>query len=130
MLESELQKLNDLYRDIVMITGATPDLSRDYYLDEQMPGLLSSLRAIGKSLNDEFDRVSALNASLGSELSFLKTLAAQLTSFAGQPDTIPERLGNFKTNISTLSTLMTSLKSLPLEVDYLRFQTQIGRAHV
>lgn len=123
VLESELQKLNDLYRDIVMITGATPDLSRDYYLDEQMPGLLSSLRAIGKSLNDEFDRVSALNASLGSELSFLKTLAAQLTSFAGQPDTIPERLGNFKTNISTLSTLMTSLKSLPLEVDYLRFQT-------
>lgn len=119
VLESQLQLLNTLYRDIVMITGSTPDLSRDYYLDEQMPDLVSTMAKIAKNLRDEYTRASELSKSLGSQLSFLETFATQLESFCETIEELPERLSYFKTNISSLSSLMVTMKSLPLELDYL-----------
>ncbi len=119
VLESQLNLLNRLYRDIVMITGSAPDLSRNYYLDEQMPDLVPSMAKIAKNLRDEYTRASGLSKSLGSQLSFLKTFAAQLESFCVTIEDLPKRLSYFKTNISSLSSLMMTMKSLPLELDYL-----------
>jgi len=123
VIEKEVEKLNSLYQSIVMITGASPDLNRDYYLDEQIPDLIQRLRSISQNLLDEYNRVSSVNRSLGSQLSFLKTFSSQLESFCEHPTTIPKRLSHFKSNISTLSSLMINIQSLPLEVDYIRFQT-------
>lgn len=48
----------------------------------------------------------------------------QLDGFLKDVDTIPQRLSNFSSNISSLSAWMLNLKNQPLEIDYLRIQSE------
>lgn len=123
VLEEALTGLNTLYRRVVMITGTVPDTLRDYSLHTQIPDLVSSMRRYAQVLTDEIERIERLTGSEGSEASFLRRFAEQLISFADKPDTIPERLSYFKSNISALSTLLLSLHQQPLELDTLTVAT-------
>lgn len=114
-----LTELNTLYRKIIMITGTTPDTLRDYALDDELPGLTTSLLNLASTLRDEVARVEQTTGISGSELSALIQFADLLERMSESPDTIPSRLSVFKSNISTLAQLLTSLINTPLEVDYL-----------
>lgn len=124
VLEKEIKALNEIYQQILFITGPTPDTSRDYFLEEQIPGLLADFSASATVLRQEYDRVMAQNDGLGSSVTFMKTFALFLDSLVKEPDTIASRLYTFKSNIATLSSLQWSLQDNPLEIDYLVFQTQ------
>lgn len=123
VLEKEIKNLNEIYQKILFITGPTPDTSRDYFLEEQIPGLLAGFSASATVLKQEYERVMAQNDGLGSSVTFMKTFASFLDSLVKEPDTIAGRLYNFKSNIATLSSLQWSLQDNPLEIDYLKFQT-------
>ncbi len=114
-----LSELNTLYRKIIMITGTAPDPLRDYALDDELPGLTTSLLNLASTLRDEVARVEQTTGISGSELSALIQFADLLERMTESPDTIPTRLSIFKSNISTLAQLLASLISSPLEVDYL-----------
>lgn len=114
-----LTELNTLYRKIIMITGTTPDPLRDYALDDELPGLTTSLLNLASTLRDEVARVEQTTGISGSELSALIQFADLLERMSESPDTIPSRLSVFKSNIGTLAQLLTSLINTPLEVDYL-----------
>lgn len=114
-----LTELNTLYRQIIMITGTTPDALRDYALDDELPGLTTSLLNLASTLRDEVARVERDTGISGSELSALIQFADLLERMSEKPDTIPDRLSVFKSNIGTLAQLLTSLINTPLEVDYL-----------
>lgn len=118
-LNQTLTELNTIYRKIVMITGSTPDTLRDYQIEVQIPELLSSFRHCAQAMLDEIDRIEKFSGSVGSDAAFLRRFAKQLHDFCENPDTIPSRLSSYKSNISTLSTLLISLQSQPLELDYL-----------
>lgn len=115
-----IYRLNDLYRQIIMITGTTPDSLRDYYLDKEIPQLIPTLQ-------EQSDRIQALMADFGrastdaggSQVSFMKEVVAQLNSFIKKPETIQTRLQQFQSNISSLADLNLSLKNQPLQLDYL-----------
>ncbi len=49
VLSGCLSQLNDLYRQIIMITGTTPDALRDYSLHQEIPGLTNTLLNLAKS---------------------------------------------------------------------------------
>ena len=114
-----LTELNTLYRKIIMFTGTTPDPLRDYALDDELPGLTTSLLNLASTLRDEVTRVEQTTGISGSELSALIQFADLLERMSESPDTIPSRLSVFKSNISTLAQLLASLIRSPLEVDYL-----------
>lgn len=100
-----------------MITGTTPDVCRDYKLDKEISGLLSSFREIADRLREEIVRVESLLQNAGSEVSMLEEIAAQLESFIDDPQTIPERLSRYKENISTLGSWLLRMKEQALELD-------------
>lgn len=117
-LSNALDVLNDLYRKIVMITSVQPDPSRDYDVDQQIPGLLESfdnqaatLRKAAKTLRE--------NASGGSQAASLDRIAERLETFSKKPFTITERLSGFRDDLSSLGALLLDLRSQPLEIDYL-----------
>ncbi|MBQ8495003.1 MAG: extracellular solute-binding protein [Clostridia bacterium] len=114
-----LTELNTLYRKIIMITGTTPDPLRDYALDDELPGLTTSLLNLASTLRDEVARVEQTTGISGSELSALIQFADLLERMSESPDTIASRLSVFKSNISTLAQLLGSLINTPLEVGYL-----------
>ena len=45
-------RLNEIYRRIIMVTGTSPDLFRDYYLQESVPGLSDTFAACADALQD------------------------------------------------------------------------------
>lgn len=118
-VDNDVYQLNYLYRKIIMITGASPDPYNDYFLDEEIPGLMDGFKAVAASLKKEEEYVSKLTGGSGSEASYLAEVAAQLDSFIKDPDSIPKRLDKFKSNVSALSDWVLRLKEQPLEIDYL-----------
>ena len=118
-VESAVYDLNSLYRKIIMITGVTPDLYRDYELEKEIPELTSEFLRIAKLLEDELSRIEGNIGKKSPESALLLEIALQLRSLASNPLTISERLERYKNNISSLSAWMVERKDQPLEVDYI-----------
>ncbi len=119
VLSEAVFRLNYLYLMILMITGPTPDPYRDYYLERQIPTLLDGFRELDKVLAQERARLERITGQTGSEAEILNRLSIQLRGFVREPETIPARLENYKSNISALSAWMLGLREQPLTIDYI-----------
>jgi ABC-type glycerol-3-phosphate transport system substrate-binding protein len=111
--------LNDLYRKIVMVTGTTPDMYRDYHLEKQIAGLTDTMTGMADRLSALADDFNQLNKTRASQSEDLRRVAKQLASFVQKPDTIAARLSSFRDNITFLSSWLIELSSQSLEMDYL-----------
>lgn len=111
--------LTDIYRSIVMITGVNPDKNREYNLKRDIPQLMQALTEVQKGLTEGKELLEGESGKRSGELSSITTLLTQVDSFLEEPDTIPVRLGTFKGNIDALSSLMLSISSQPLDLDYI-----------
>lgn len=123
-LAETLDELNSIYRQMFMITGASPDMYRDYDLDIQIPTLLDQLSHIQSLLQASYDKLSELSdGNRGIGLSSIDRLIVQTKAFIKEPDTIPNRMTDFKDNISALGSMMMNIKEQPLELDSLAVYT-------
>jgi len=117
MLQDMILELNTLYRQIIMITGTSPDIFQDYNLKNAVPGMVDTLRASADGLYELADEIESLSDGNNSEASYLRSVAYQLDDVADRPETMKERLDTFKSNLSALATWMLELKDQPLELD-------------
>ena len=119
VVEASNQRLNDMYIQIVMITGTTPDAYYDYNLQKEIPDLVKVFteeRDRLSAMADEFDR---LNGGKSTQSETLRGAVNQLDSMLEEPDTIPQRLSAFRDTISTLSTWTYDNMTQSLEMDYI-----------
>lgn len=118
-MERTVQDMNALYRRILMVTGVSPDLYRDYQLEIAVPGLLDDLSAILGRLRSLRETMRAEGFRTGSEAVVVDRLEVRLSAFLEKPQTIPEGLSSLKDGVSTLSALALRLKEQHLELDFL-----------
>jgi ABC-type glycerol-3-phosphate transport system substrate-binding protein len=112
-------KLNELYRQIIMVTGTSPDPLNDYYLDEVIPEFIPTLKAQSANIKRLMKKLNALSTDKsGTQANFMLEIANQLDSFVKKPETIQVRIIQFQNNISSLADLNLTLKNQPLELDY------------
>lgn len=112
-------ELNTLRRRFIMIMGSEPDLYRDYQLEKEIPGLTEKLMELSARLKivaDDFERITG---QTGSEAATLRILVDQLSSFAKEPEYIPNKQGTFRDNIANLASWILYRKEIPVEVDYI-----------
>lgn len=121
ILQDSVQVLNESYRKILMITGATPDTYRDYNLQKTVPGLMDTFAEQSEILKREKENLVAITGTTGSESSILETLYMQLDGFIQDPRSIQNRLSRYKSNISSLASWLLSVREQPLELDYFSF---------
>ena len=117
MLQDMILELNTLYRQIIMITGTSPDIFQDYNLKNAVPGMVDTLRAAADELYLLADEIESLSGGDNSEASYLRSVAYQLDDVADRPETMKDRLDTFKSNLSALATWMLELKDQPVELD-------------
>lgn len=118
-VEENLAQLNEIYRSILMITGSSPDLQRDYNFKKMIPeeiAMMSELAADFGKLIEELNRFSGKN---GESAATLNKIRFQLEIMAKDPKDIAENLETFKTNIGSLGTWLLTAKQQPLELDYI-----------
>ena len=121
-LKNYISECNSMYRRIISITGANPDIYRDYYLDKELPELMPFL-------NDSVTRLNALAASIeacsedgeGSESATLHDTVRTLERFIKKPYKIPATLSEFKNRIDSMADLIQTLETQSLTLDYITF---------
>lgn len=119
-LSDTVEKMNTLYRQIVMITGVSPDMLRDYYIEEQIEGFSDTVLQISKQLQACGTKLESISGIKGSDATIVFETADQLKSFYEQPETVPSRLSAFSSNISGLSAWIFGKQEQPLTIDYLK----------
>lgn len=118
-INSCVQKLNDLYLEIVMITGTSPDSYTDYFLKERVENLEQTLQESRDLLLEELDYITSVTGGKGSATSAIDTMQVQLGIFLKDPEEISKRLGSMKNNISALGTWVVDMQDQALQLDYL-----------
>ena len=122
VVEDVVGDLNAIYRQIVMVTGTSPDPYRDYILDQEIPELVPNLEAAYEVLTNELEVIEKRAGTSGTEAAFFYDLIIQLEDFIEDTHNITSRasrLDRFKQNISGLAELLLRLKEQPLMLDYI-----------
>lgn len=112
-----LDNLNQIYREILTITGSSPDKYRDYRLDKLIPQTIESMKAQRERLSAVQGTLLSVTGQKGNDLSVFDTLIRQLDGFVADADKIPAGFSYFKTNIGSLGTWITSALEQPLSLD-------------
>jgi ABC-type glycerol-3-phosphate transport system substrate-binding protein len=119
VMEESVFRLNGIYRKILVLTGAEPDIYRDYRVDVVYPEIITAMGLESKILYKLVDDLTAYSGERSAQAAVALTLARQLELFVRRPDKIPRTLVNFKFNISALGDSLLALAQSQLDVDYI-----------
>lgn len=118
-LNDSVYRLNEAYRRILILTGATPDEYRDYNLKGVYPEVIKAMGLESKRLYKSVDDVVAYTGQKSDKIASAQTLAIQLEGFNKNPNKITVGLAAFKNNITSLGTSLQSMSQTKLDIDYL-----------
>ncbi len=118
-IQSSIDELNKLYREILVYTGPEPDQYRDYQLTERIDNLVGRLQTEKNNLTEVRQGLIDISGSKSEKTGILDTILIQLDDFIEKPREIHRNLSNYNANVSALGTLIILLNAHPLEVDYL-----------
>ncbi len=116
-LDDVVYYLNSYYRQILQITGPSPDEYNTYMIQNQIDGILDDFATYAQQLRTIKSEIETLAGTSGTEAVSLETMAKLLDRLVKKPDDIPGCLGQIKDNISSLSQWMADYRSQALEVD-------------
>ncbi len=116
-MEESIYRMNQVYRKILVLTGVTPDIHRDYKLDQTYPEAIEAMARESKLLYKLVDDCVAVTGQKSDRIASAQTLAVQLEEFVEDPAKITKAFTNFKDNITSLGTSMQTLREVKLDVD-------------
>lgn len=117
--EENLYQVNDVFRQILMVTSATPDPYRDYQLETRIPEVLENLRRQGEILKKTADELYILTGERAGQVALLSEISRQFIDMAEHPKTIKKRIKHFRDNLGALGAWLLAAKEQPLTLDYL-----------
>ncbi len=118
-LEDSTFRLNQIYRTVLVYTGATPDQYRDYHIDQVYPEIIEAMSLESKRLYKIVDDTVAYTGQKADQIATAQTLAQQLERFVKKPEKITLEFKTFKDNITALGTAALNMASTKLDIDYL-----------
>ncbi len=118
-INESIQRMNEYYRKILMITGTQPDSYLDYNFDDLIPDVLSGMRSEQKILENVSARLEELVGEKGDQSVTLDKIAYLLDIMGHDQDKVASNLSNFKSYIGTLGTWILTARNQPLALDYL-----------
>ena len=116
-VEDSIYRLNQVYRKLLVLTGANPDRFRDYNLAKVYPEAIQAMDLESKRLYKIVDDIVATTGEKSDRAASALTLAVQLEQFMAMNERITESFGSFKDNITSLGTAMQNMSESKLDVD-------------
>ena len=118
-LSSVASEMGSLYRKIVMITGETIDANRSYELFKQIPNFNETLSRLVDELNDIASRIETIQGKRGGTgISTINNAVLIMEQMVENYYTAHNYKGQFYTQYCALSSYVTELCELPLDIDY------------
>ena len=116
-LQKIVGPLGDLYLDIVMITGETPDANRDYELHKQIPDMEKILKDASKQidrLTADIERGLKVNGELNGALKNMNRIIKEMTDNLYDAHL---QVSSYYSAQQTLSAWLYDIKNMALSVD-------------
>lgn len=118
-LEDSTFRLNQMYRKVLVFTGATPDKYRDYKIQKVYPEVVGAMALEAKRLYKAVDDMVAISGQKANQIATAQTLATQLERFVEKPERITSEFTSFKDNITALGTSILEMSEIRLDIDYI-----------
>ncbi len=114
------QKMNSIYRRIMVIMGTSPDPYRDYELLLRIPDLLDRIEEARDLLEEVIEPLRA-RAGDTDMTTVLSRASLQLNNFLKKPATIAKSIGQLKDNVTALGqwNLDVTIQTLTIDKIYL-----------
>lgn len=117
-----LSELNAIYRDILTLTGSSPDTNRDYEFEIYIPETVKAIGEQAKLLDEIYNELQGISGGTGQGDAILGELSYQLNTMYRYPDRIAKLFSSFKSNVSAMGTWLLSSAEQPLELDSITVQ--------
>ena len=115
-----IDELSAIYRMIIAHTTVTPKPGTDYLLGKNFPTLKEDLQRNRNELVRISNTISDISGGKSDKTGVIDNVVIQLDDFLKDIEIIPTRLSTFSSNVSSLGTLLNTLRELPLQLDYLQ----------
>lgn len=116
-IQNVIRILNDLYTQVVVIVGETPDAYRDYNLGEYIPDLLDTLTNTAEELRGIMPYFEEEDGERNSNTASIEQVINLLEELAESSRNVPTQQDDLRAQINTLASLVNSMSTQPLELD-------------
>lgn len=116
-VQDTVQLLNSIYRQVIYITGVSPDKYRDYQLEASLPGLEAELIEARASINEAVEALQVTAGHNSDKLTTLLTMRDQLDELIEDQERFVEVISSYKVNVRACGNWITQVLSQPLQID-------------
>lgn len=117
LVEEAVQKLNDIYRRVIKVTGVAPDTYRDYQIEATLPELNAELIAARDIINLALEKLDVVAGKNSDKKTVLLTMRDQLDDLIEDNEYFVRVIGSYKINVRACGNWITQVISQPLAVD-------------
>ena len=123
-------QLNGIYRQVLYITGVSPDPYRDYQIERSLPGLEARLEQVQGDLRKAISALEKAAGHRSDKLTVLKTMDDQLGELIRDQERFTEVLSSYKTNVRACGNWITQVLGQPLQIDRIYLHTADVRPEI
>lgn len=116
-VEEAVQRLNEIYRQVIKITGVKPDTYRSYQIESTLPGLTAQLVEVRDVLNSALAKLDIVAGKNSDKKTALLTMRDQLNDLIEDNEFFVRVIGSYKINVRALGNWITQVISQPLAID-------------
>lgn len=116
-VEDCVKQLNSIYREVIRVTGVSPDTYRDYQIERTLPELHDELVAVRNQLDAAITSLRALTGKKSDKETVLLTMRDQLDDLIADGDYFVRVIGTFKINVRACGNWVTQVIDQPLAID-------------
>ena len=118
-VETSINQLNALNREILRYTGPSPDPYRDYQLEKRIPDLVDRFQTEIDRLESVMRGMIEVTGETSDQTAIIDKLVIQLKDFVRRPRDIHKRLREYRNNVSALGDWIQNVSEQPLSIDYI-----------
>ncbi len=118
-VNDSLTVLNEIYRNVLLITGAEPDIYRDYNFHRQIPRIITLMGEQAEAIAGITKQLEEIVGRKGEQTVILDKLQSQLGRMHKNPRQIANNFTAFKDNIGNLASWILTISEQPLSIDYI-----------
>lgn len=116
-LSEIFELLGDKYMQIVMITGESPDLSRDYDLDKQIPDFIDVLTECSNRIGALANKMTKGTGQASQAVSAMNNMKRVLDNMISAPYLAQQYVSDYYSNYSTIGSWLYDMIRMPLAID-------------
>lgn len=116
-VQESVRELNAIYRQVIRITGVSPDQYRDYQLSGSIPGLEGELTVVRARIDEAITRLESIEGKNTDKTTVLITMRDQLDELIYDQERFAEVISSYRINVRACGNWISQILPQPLQID-------------